>query len=405
MRAIGDFFLGILKSLTRVSSYVFKELIQVVRRPGAFFSLILGPFLVMAIFGIGYSGVRRPLDTLLVIPPESGLPQDAQYYANLAGPVARVVGIVGDPVAGRQQLQDQAIDLMIIAPANLEGSFRAGEQAVIGVEYNQIDPLLANYADFLAYRLQQEVNGTLIRQAVQEGQDYIVQQLDETEVTKIPPEVIASPTRTEIRNVAQTTPAVVSFFAPAVLALILQHMAVTLSALSLVRERLSGTMELFRISPVNALEIVLGKYIGFGLISGVIAAVVSALLILVLGVPLLGDPTFFVLIVVLLTFASLGLGVLISVVADSERQAVQLSLLVLLASVFFSGFVLPVAEFRDEVRYASYMLPVTHGIRLLQDVMLRGGTFALWQLGVLAALGVALFLITAILLRRSMARG
>lgn len=405
MRWIGDFFLGILKSLTRVSSYVFKELIQVVRRPGAFFSLILGPFLVMAIFGIGYSGVRRPLDTVLVIPPESGLPQDAQYYANLAGPVARIVGIVGDPAAGRQQLQEQTIDLMIIAPADLEGSFRAGEQAVIGVEYNQIDPLLANYADFLAYRLQQEVNGTLIRQAVQEGQDYIVQELDETEVTKIPPEVIASPTRTEIRNVAQTTPAVVSFFAPAVLALILQHMAVTLTALSLVRERLSGTMELFRISPVNALEIVLGKYLGFGLISGVIAAAVSALLILVLGVPLLGDPTFFVLIVALLTFASLGLGLLISVVADSERQAVQLSLLVLLASVFFSGFVLPVAEFRDEVRYASYALPVTHGIRLLQDVMLRGGTFALWQLGVLAAVGVALFLITAILLRRSMARG
>ena len=50
-----------------------KELIEVIRRPGAIVSLVLGPFLIMAVFGIGYSGVRRPLDTVLVVPPDSGL--------------------------------------------------------------------------------------------------------------------------------------------------------------------------------------------------------------------------------------------------------------------------------------------------------------------------------------------
>src|SRR3546814_2948786 len=60
--------------------------------------------------------------------------------------------------------------------------------------------------------------------------------------------------------------------------------------------------------------------------------------------------------------------------SDSERQAVQLSLLVLLASVFFSGFVLAVDEFTPPVRAIAYTLPVTHGIQLLQDFMLRGST-------------------------------
>ena len=182
-------------------------------------------------------------------------------------------------------------------------------------------------------------------------------------------------------------------------------MAVTLAALSFVRERLSGTMELFRVSPVNSLELLLGKYVGFGIISAVIAAIVTALSIGVLGVPLLGDPLMIVAILGLIVFASLGLGLLISVIADSERQAVQLALLLLLASVFFSGFVLPVQEFRLPVQIAAYALPVTHGIRLLQDLMLRGGTFAGWQMLVLAAVGLALLVITTLLLRRALRKG
>jgi ABC-2 type transport system permease protein len=163
-------------------------------------------------------------------------------------------------------------------------------------------------------------------------------------------------------------------------------------------------MELFRVSPATTLEILLGKYFGFGILSLAIGGLLLALLVLVLGIPFLGDPRLFIATVLLLTFASLGVGLLISVVADSERQAVQLSLLVLLASVFFSGFVLPVEEFRPEVRTAAYALPVTNGIRLLQDIMLRGSTTSIWQLWVLGGVGLVLFLLTGLFLRRSMAR-
>ena len=108
------------------------------------------------------------------------------------------------------------------------------------------------------------------------------------------------------------------------------------------------------------------------------------------------------LIVGLLVFASLGIGLLISVVSDSERQAVQLALLLLLASVFFSGFVLPVNEFREGVQVAAYALPVTHGIQLLQDVMLRGGTSNYWEIYALVAIGIVLFLLTVFALRRTL---
>jgi ABC-2 type transport system permease protein len=401
MKALRDFGVGVLKSITRVVSQVRKELIQVRRRPAAFFSLVLGPFLIMAVFGAGYTGVRRPLDTVIVIPPDLPLPTEISYYEDLGGGAINVLEVTQDEAGAREMLAEEELDVLVIAPPNMAQTFRSGQRAQLQVEINDIDPVNAAYADFLASHITQRVNSEILTRAIEEGETYAVGRLGQ-ELTEIPPDVIAAPTESVTTNVAPSQPNVVTFFGPAVLALILQHMAVTLSALSFVRERLSGALELFRISPVNSFELVLGKYIGLGIVSAIIAAVTTILLVGVLQVPLLGDPWLLAAVVTLLVVASLGVGLLISVIADSERQAVQLSLLMLLASVFFSGFVLPVQEFRTAVQVASYGLPVTHGIRLLQDVMLRGGTQAWWQLAVLAALAVITFVLTAVLLRRVM---
>lgn len=401
MSALAELVFGPVKSLTRIAAQVRKELIQVRRRPAAFFSLVLGPFLIMAVFGLGYTGVRRPLETVVVVPPEISLPREVTYYQQLAGPSINVINVADDPAASRSELQQGRLDMIIIAPADLEQRFRAGQRAEILIEINDVDPTNAGYADFLAQHLTKLVNQEILIRAVQEGESYALRRTGQ-ELTDIPPDVIAAPTVARVVNMAPVSATVVTFAAPAVLALILQHMAVTLTALSFVRERLSGALELMRVSPVNSLELVLGKYLGLGIVSAVIAVISTLLLVGVLGVPLLGNPWLLAAIVALLVFASLGVGLLISVISDSERQAVQLSMLVLLASVFFSGFVLPVHEFRPALQIASYSLPVTHGIALLQDVMLRGGTYAWWQLAVLGWLGLALLMLTTVLLRRTM---
>ncbi len=396
-----DLFVGPFKSLVRVFAQVRKELIQVRRRPGAFFSLVLGPFLIMAVFGLGYTGVRKPLETVIVLPPDLSLPREAAYYQELAGPALHIREVAESPESARAQLAAQEIDLVVVAPADVEGTFRAGQQAEIRVEMNAVDPVQVGYSTFIAQVLNQKINEEIIKEAVETGQSYAVtNELDE--VSSIPPEVVARPTTIVVDNVAPTQPSVVAFAAPAALALMLQHMAVTLTALSFVRERLSGTMELFRISPVNSLELVLGKYLGLGLVSAIIATISFLLLVGVLGVPLLASPWLVAGVIALLVAASLGIGLVISVISDSERQAVQLALLLLLASVFFSGFVLPVNEFAQGVQFASYALPVTHGIKLMQDLMLRGSTTADWQLVALAALALGFLLLTVVLLRRQM---
>jgi ABC-2 type transport system permease protein len=396
-----ELLVGPFKSSIRIWAQVRKELIQVRRRPGAFFSLVLGPFLIMAVFGLGYTGVHRPLETVIVIPTDIQLPRDPAYYGNIVGQGVHVQQITDDAGPALEALAANQLDLIIMAPADAAAKFSSGQQAQIQIYLNEVDPVASSYADFLAQVVTQRVNEEIIKDAVAGGQTYAVP-LSGGQLAQIPPGVIAAPTVSVVINVAPSSPNVVSFAAPAAFALMLQHMAVTLTALSFVRERLGGAMELFRISPTNSLELVLGKYLGLGLVSAVVAIVTSLLLVTVLGVPLLGSVWLVAGVIALVVFASLGIGLLISVLSDSERQAVQLALLLLLASVFFSGFVLPINEFRDGVQYASYALPVTHGIRLLQDLMLRGTTNAWWEVTALAVIGVVLLVLTVLALRRAM---
>ena len=402
MGVIREPFVGLLKSWTRTTAFIGKEVLEVVRRPGALFSLIFGPFLIMGLFGIGYSGQYRPLATVLVVPSSANLPRDPNFYQQFVGESVRIVEITEDENSARARLQRQEIDLLVIAPPDVQQKFMNGEQSAIVIEYNELDPVRDNYARFIAYRQTQELNRAIIEQAVSQGEQYVLQTTGNQPPIAISPQVIAAPTRAELRNLAPISPNVVAFFAPAVLALVLQHMGVTLTALSLVRERLSGAMDIFRVAPVRALEILVGKYLAYLFFNLSIAAAISFLLVGVLHVPLLSPPGEMAWVIVLLSFAAVGLGLLISTIVDSERQAVQLSMLVLLASVFFSGFVLPLDQFITPLRIAAYSLPVTHGIQLLQDFMLRGGTNAGWELEVLAVIGVVLFLLTSFTVRRNL---
>lgn len=388
--------------ITRLIAFVGKEITEVIRRPGAIVSLILGPFLLMAVFGMGYQGYRRPLQTILVVPPEAGLPIELETYREVVTGMD-IVEIAPERGAAEARLRNREVDVVIVAPADAEARFLAGEQSVIEVEINVVDPVQEAYAGFLAHLMANEVNAELIRRAAEEGASYIIE-AGQPEALTVPPEVLGAPTRAEVVNVSTVEPSAANFYSPGVLALILQHLAVTLVALSLVRERTTGLIELFRISPISTWEVILGKVLAFGVLCGAISAVTLALMVRVLAVPLIGDPWQLAGVLALLTVASLGLGLLIAVLSDSERQAVQLSLLTLLASVFFSGFVLPIEEFTPEVRTASYLLPVTHGIRLVQDLMLRGWTNAGWQVLALAGLGAIFLFVTWVLLRRSMTR-
>ena len=393
--------MGLVKLIVRILAIVGKEIVEVMRRPGAILSLVLGPFLILAVFGLGYQGVKRDLTAIVVVDPASKLPTDAASYQGLDVRGIKVIDVTTDAGSAEQRLRADQADVVIEVPADPLSTIESGRQAELRVITDITDPVLANYTSFMAETISSALNREIYRIAAEQGEQYAVN-IGGKDQSKVPPEVVASPTTPVVVNLAPVQPSIVGFYGVAALALVLQHLAVTLIALSIVRERASGAIDRFRSSPMRATELVIGKVLAFGLLGAAIAAISVWLLVSLLGVPMLGSPAVIALVIVLVLVASLGLGLLISVVSDSERQAVQLALLTLLASMFFSGFVLHIEEFQPAVQVAAYLLPVTHGISLLQGEFLSGTLAHPWQLVALVGIAGSLLLVSWTLLWREL---
>jgi len=385
----------ILQVFTRLLAFVGKEVVEIARRPGAVAVLVLGPFLVVLLFGLGYQGYRGSLSVIVFVPPTSGLPTDAGTYLQL-GSLVDVRLVTTDEAVAEAALRDRQADLLIRMPDHLQATLLGGEQAVVAVETNIENPQQIGLAQVLAAQVSETLNRDVIRTIAARLQ------VQSGLTLPMPPEVIAQPTRYSLSSVAPTAPGIIPFFGPAVLMLVLQHFAVTLLGLSLVREKSGGMLELFRLSPISSGEIIVGKLAAFGVIGAVIAGLSTGLLVAGFGVPVAGGALQVIGILALVLVASLGLGLVVALASDSERTAIQLSSLLLLASILFSGFILPVNEFSPPVRALAYLLPVTHGISLLQDSMLFGSVPSpapVMALGTIAAVTIVL---GWLLLRRAM---
>ena len=235
-----------------------------VRRPGALLSMVLGPFLIMGLFGLGYDSSISSFQAELIVPASSGLSTNPADYQAFVPPGAHLQSVGTDAAAAEAALRNQTVDVVVFVPAGIASTFAHGQQSTIRVEYNLINPAKADYATVLAQQLAYGLNQQLVQRTAAAGASALPSGVG----FAIPPEVIAAPTKAVPRNLAPTQPDLTSFFGPAVLALILQHLAVTLTALSLIRERRTGVLDVLRVSPVSAFEIVLGKVVAFAILGG-----------------------------------------------------------------------------------------------------------------------------------------
>jgi ABC-2 type transport system permease protein len=503
----------------RVSAFVTKELVSILRQTPLLLTLVLGPFLIMLLFGIGYRNQPRALRTIFVIQDNQALRQEVAAYAKNMGPQLIFDGIVSDPQAAMQDLRQGWVDLVVQVPSDAMQSIQDGKQVVITLYHDEIDPNQAGYIQLFGNIYINELNHRVLSKMVQQGQQragdlqnqlagahqdvttmrqalasgdissaqsaeqQLYQKLDSVaqvdgagllvsgqlvstlgsdtgssgsgaaqsfqqllaklnqdrqelgliqpgqtsyadklnqlsqmdqdisqmqdqlkSFQKLQPEAVVTPFTSQTHSVAGVAISPVDFFAPAVIVLLLQHLAVTFAALAIVREQRSGTMELFRISPLNALETILGKYLSYMFSGGLLVAVITLTTVFILQIPMRGVWLHYLLVVAALLFAALGFGFLFSLAAKSELQAVQYSMFMLLGSVFFSGFFLDLRYLWPPVRTISWSLPATYGIRLLQDIMLRGARYSPFLLVALIAIGAALFVLNWLLLRRRLQR-
>lgn len=183
------------------------------------------------------------------------------------------------------------------------------------------------------------------------------------------------------------------YIVPGLIGVILTMTMMMITSMAIVKEKETGTLEQLVTTPLRPVELMIGKivpYIFVGYAQTTVALVVA---ILVFGVPIRGSLLGLYSVTFLYIVAYLGLGLLVSTVARSQQQAMQMSFFLFLPTILLSGFMFPRAGMPEIVQGISLVIPLTYFLELLRGVILKGvGLWTLWRwILPLAGLMVAFF--------------
>jgi ABC-2 type transport system permease protein len=188
------------------------------------------------------------------------------------------------------------------------------------------------------------------------------------------------------------------YYVPGVIALVITVTTLILTALALVREKEIGTMEQLMVTPLRPIELMLGKTIPFALVGMFDLVLVTVLALVVFRIPLRGEIILLFVAAMFYVMTTLGLGLFISEISQTQQQAMMLSFFFTFPIILLSGFAFPVANMPDAIRWATYLNPMRYFLEIVRAVFLKGvGLEILWPKFVaLAVFGVAILGINAV---------
>ena len=198
----------------------------------------------------------------------------------------------------------------------------------------------------------------------------------------------------DLRERAWFNPALVSrnYNVPAVIGTIMLMMSLMLTALSVVREREMGTLEQLMVSPLTPGELIAGKTIPFGLVAMAQMAIITAVALLWFHIPFLGQGLLLLLGALLFLLTTLGLGLLISTVSNTQQEAFLTTFLAIMPVMMLSGFMFPVTSMPVAFQWLTLLNPLRHYLEIVRAIFLKGAGFdALWpHYAVLAGMGTSI---------------
>jgi ABC-2 type transport system permease protein len=194
----------------------------------------------------------------------------------------------------------------------------------------------------------------------------------------------------------------VNFMVPGVVALILTIVTMTMTATAIVKEKERGTIEQLIVSPIRPVQLMLGKAIPF-----VIIGYADILLVVLVGllwfrVPIAGSFPLLLLLSGLFIMTTLGLGLLISTVSQTQQQAMMLGFFANPPFMLLSGFIFPIASMPEPMQYLTYLIPLRYFLVVIRGIFLKGvGLEVLWpQALALLGFGVAVLALSAARFRK-----
>ncbi len=184
---------------------------------------------------------------------------------------------------------------------------------------------------------------------------------------------------------------------PGLIAIILFQTATSLTALAIVRERERGTIEQLIVTPIRSWELIVAKLIPYILVSYADTLLILLVGVLLFGVPIRGSLLLLMALTGLYLLPTLGYGLVISTVAQTQQQAQLMTMPVLMPAFMLSGFIFPIASLPLVLQWAGYLLPTTYFIYMMRAVVIKGVglSFIIPQTIALGIFGIAMLALAA----------
>ncbi len=358
-------------SLNRILAVLTKEFIQLTRDRLTYAMILVMPIVQLLLFGYAINNDPRDLPTAVLV-QDHGPMARSTLSALVNSGYFKVVQEAGSPADLDRAIARGEVQFALTIPADFTRRVVRGDQAQILVEADASDPAATGGAiAALANLPRTALSRDLVGAAAQTGRD--------------PFEVVIhrryNPESITAYNIV-----------PGLLGVILSMTLVMMTSLGVTREYERGTMEGLLATPARPIEVMIGKlapYVAVGVIQTVVILVLARALF---SVPMAGGWGALVLGVGLFIVGSLALGFLISTLARTQLQAMQMSFFYILPSILLSGFMFPFRGMPAWAQTLGGVIPVTHFLRVVRGSLLKGlGVEDLWaSLLALAAFVVAI---------------
>ena len=216
-------------------------------------------------------------------------------------------------------------------------------------------------------------------------------------VNRVGTDVVTTPIASSTRVLYNPNLDDLIFVMPGLVAMLLQILAVNVTAQAVVREYEMGTIEQLLITPARPMELIVGKLVPNVLVVFVDLLTVTLAGIFWFGIPFQGDPWLFAWLSVLFIVSGLGLGLLVSTVAQTQKQAQQIAAMLKLLSMLLTGFIYPRGPMPPVVRTIGNLIPLTYSIRIVRGIITKGvGIAFMWSdVVALAIYGIVIMVLAA----------
>jgi ABC-2 type transport system permease protein len=196
-----------------------------------------------------------------------------------------------------------------------------------------------------------------------------------------------------------------NYYLPGVIASIVTMMSLLLTAMAIVKEKEIGTMEQLIVSPIQPLELIIGKLLPFAVIALIQINLITALGVLWFHIPLRGSLLLLLFSTCVYLFTTLGIGLFISTISATQQEAEMSIFLFYMPTILLSGFAYPIANMPKAIQYFTFINPLRYFMVIIRSIFLKGvGLDVLWmQLLPLAAMGFFMISLSALRFRKSLA--